>query len=219
MPRISLLTILIALLVALPLQAGAPVSVSSPDGRVRIELRSAERRERTTRPVIAILFRDEEVIGFSPLGVNLGDGTALGVACEIEGTERRHVHEAYTQFPGKRREVTSDANEAVVHLREKTPPGRKWDVMLRSADDGAAFRYAFPKQDGWEQLVIANERTGFAVPAVAKAYALPLNSFTTSHEKRYQVKPVGELSREWLLGLPLLLEYSSVPGSRSPRPM
>lgn len=209
MPRISLLALLIAAIDVSPLSAAVPISVSSPDGRVRIEFALRRAAGADNSPNYRVLFRDEEIVSLSPLGVSLGDGTALGGTCEIEGTESRHVHEAYTQFPGKRREVTSDANEVVVHLREKTPPGRKWDVWLRSADDGAAFRYAFPRQDGWEQLVIAGERTDFAVPVAVKAYALPLNSFTTSHEKRYEVKPVGELPREWLLGLPLLLEYGS----------
>jgi alpha-glucosidase len=35
---------------------------------------------------------------------------------------------------------------------------------------------------------------------------LPLESFTTSHEGRYQRQPVAETSAEWLIGLPILLE-------------
>jgi Glycosyl-hydrolase 97 N-terminal len=151
MHRISLLAALIALVGALPLQAGAPVSVSSPDERVRIEF-ALRGTGADSSPSYRVLFRDEEVVGFSPLGVDLGDGTALGRACEIEGTESRHVHEPYTQFPGKRRNVTSDANEAVVHLREKAPPvasgtsycdqpttGRLSDMAFQSRTVGSSW--------------------------------------------------------------------------------
>ncbi len=38
------------------------------------------------------------------------------------------------------------------------------------------------------------------------AYALPLKGFTSSHEGRYEKRPVSEIPRDWLLGLPLLTE-------------
>ncbi len=86
------------------------------------------------------------------------------------------------------------------------PPQRTWEVVLRAYDDGAAFRYRFPKNEGRDSLIIARERTQFRVAADAKAFALPLNGFTTSYEKRYAVKPVKDLPKDWLLGLPLLLQ-------------
>ena len=94
----------------------------------------------------------------------------------------------------------------MVRLRETTGPKRTWEVVLRAADDGAAFRYRFPEQAGWDDLAIKQERTEFRLPAAAKAFALPLNSFTSSYETRYQPKPVSELPAAWLLGLPLLAE-------------
>ena len=37
-------------------------------------------------------------------------------------------------------------------------------------------------------------------------YALRLASFTTSHEARYEKKAIAEIPKEWLIGLPLLVE-------------
>jgi alpha-glucosidase len=196
------------LLASRPALAAPPVAVSSPDGRVRIEFSLRRHGDADAVPHYRVLFRDAEVVGPSRLGLDLADGIALGGPCELEGVETRSVYETYTQFPGKRRAVTAHGAEAVVRLRETTAPGRRWQVVLRAYDDGAAFRYRFPAQDGWDALAVAGERTEFAVPAQAKAYALPLNGFTTSYEKRYQLKPAGELPRDWLLGLPLLLEHS-----------
>jgi alpha-glucosidase len=148
-----------------------------------------------------------DVIGWSRLGVDLADDVGfLGGPCEITAVETRSIREAYTQFPGKRRAVVAHATELTVQLREMATPKRRWDVVLRAYDDGVAFRYRFPRQEGWTELTSAGERTAFALPAQARAYALPLNGFTTSYEKRYQIKLAGELPRDWLLGLPLLLE-------------
>jgi alpha-glucosidase len=189
--------------------AAPPVAVSSPDGRLRIEFCLRRRGDADAVPHYRVLFRDAAVVGYSRLGIDLGDGMTLGGPCELEGVETRSVRETYTQFPGKRRAVTAHASEAVVHLRETTQPRRHWDAVLRAYDDGVAFRYRFPAQDGWRTLVVAGERTAFAVPPRARAYALPLNGFTTSYEQRYQAKRAGELPRDWLLALPLLIE---VPG-------
>jgi alpha-glucosidase len=186
--------------------AAQPVVCRSPDGTLTIEF--ALRRDGATASVPHYRVRrgTADVIGWSRLGVDLAGGGSLGGPCEITAVERNSVREKYTQFPGKRREVVAHGTEATVRLREKAKPHRRWEVVLQAYDDGVAFRYRFPAQEGWPALAIAGERTAFAVPARARAFALPLNGFTTSYEKRYEVRPAGELPRSWLLGLPLLLE-------------
>ncbi len=207
MSRVNFLAVLFALLGVLPLPAVEPISVSSPDGRVKIELTLRRAGEADAVPHYRVLFGGTEVVGFSRLGVLLGDNTALGGPCAVEGVETQSRRTSYTQFPGKRREVVDHCDEAVVRLRETTGPGRKWEVVLRAYDDGAAFRYRFPAAEGWDKLVLAGERTEFDLSSALRAVAEPLNGFTTSFEKLYQTKPVGELPKDWLLGLPLLLEY------------
>jgi alpha-glucosidase len=204
--RFSLAGVLFTLLGSLRLMAAPPVAVLSPDGRVTVEFALRRAGDADGIPHYRVLFRSKEVVGFSRLGVVLGDGTALGGSCELAAVETRSQCETYSQFPGKRREVIDHCTEAVVRLRESSRPVRQWEIVLRAYDDGAAFRYRFPAQDGWHSLIIAEEQTEFAVPVEARAFALPLNGFTTSYEKLYQVKPAGELPKNWLLGLPLLLE-------------
>ena len=183
--------------------AAPPVVCRSPNGTLAIAftLRTDGVPHYRVRSAAA------DVIGWSRLGINLADGGLLGGPCEVTAVETRSIRDAYTQFPGKRRGVVGHATETTLRLRETAKPKRRWEVVLRAYDDGVAFRYRFPAREGWTELAIAGERTEFAVPALARAYALPLNGFTTSYEKRYQVKPVGELPGDWLLGLPLLLEY------------
>ena len=179
-----------------------PVAVDSPDGRLRFELLVGA----DDPPRFRVAYRGRAVTLDSPLGVDLADGSSLGAGSTIEKVERRSFREAYDQFPGKRRRVEDRGSEIVVALRERAGPRRRWEVVARAYDDGAAFRYRFPAQEGWDRLEIAGERTGFRFPEGAKAHALPLASFTSSHEALYTHGPMADLKPGQLFGLPMLVE-------------
>src|SRR5262245_33771006 len=175
------------------------VRVLSPNGQVGIELLLQRHQESEAVPHYRVSFKDQPIIGMSRLRIDLADGPPLGGSCLIESVATHSCHTEYAVFPGKRRHVLDHGTETVVALRERTLPGRRWELVLRAYDDGVAFRYRFPAQKGWASLVIAGEGTEFALPDDARAYALPLNSFTTSYEKYYQKKPVTEIPKNWLL--------------------
>lgn len=186
------------------------VAVSSPNGKVQAEVILEAGDGQGSVPQYRATFNGRPVIRPSGLGIDLVDGSALGKDAMIEGVEKASIRESYTQFPGKRSRVLDHCEEAVISFREKGGQGRRWDLVVRAYDDGFAFRYRFPEQDGWDELAIAGERTQFSLPEPAKAYALPLAGFTTSHEARYETRPVAELPKDRLLGLPLLAE---IPGT------
>ena len=120
----------------------------SPSGHVRIEFSLRTVDQIDAAPHYRVTFRDKEVIGNSRLGFDLEGGDALGGSCEIVSSETRDVGEAYIQITGKRREVESHWTETTVLLQETTKPRRKWELIIRACDDGVAFRYRFPKQEG-----------------------------------------------------------------------
>jgi alpha-glucosidase len=183
----------------------SPLVVSSPDARVRVEV-FLHKAPSGTVPQYRITFQQRPVVLASPLQIDLSDGSTLGADCEFEGSETRTINETYRQHPGKRSAVVNRCNEIVLVLRERGRAGRSWQLVVRAYDDGAAFRYRFPSQEAWSTLTLKGERTIFALPEGAACFALPLNGFTTSYEKRYQKKSVADVPADWLLGLPLLLE-------------
>ena len=67
----------------------------------------------------------------SRLGVNLADGTALGAGSTIESVKTRTFRETYTQFPGKRGRSLDHGTEAVIAMRERAAPARRWEVVVR----------------------------------------------------------------------------------------
>jgi alpha-glucosidase len=186
------------------------VRVHSPNGQIRIELVLQRHEQADAVPHWRVYFKDRPIILNSRLAIDLPDAQSLGGSCFIDAVETISRRAEYVVSPGKRRHVLDHYTETIVALRERTTPGRKWELALRAYDDGVAFRYRFPAQEGWSDLVIGDEKTEFALPRDARAHALPLNSFTTSYERYYQKRPVTDIPGDWLIGLPLLLE---IPGS------
>jgi alpha-glucosidase len=189
--------------------ASEPVEVVSPNGRVRLGL-SFPVVDGAALPRVAIRFGDFPVIDHSDVGVDFADGRGLGRDTERIDATTRVVTDDFTQRTGKRSRVRATGRETVVRLRERGPQPLLWELVLRAYDDGVAFRYRFPHQPGLERLEIVRERTEFRFPPAAPGTVLPLNGFTTSYEKRYVTRPLGELSRDWLLALPVLVELQGL---------
>lgn len=184
-----------------------PIAVASPDGRIRAEV-FVEKEGEASRARYRVSFRGRPIIRPSGLSIELGGADGVGWDATVEGSRERSVRQTYTQVVGKRSRVLDHYNEAVVSFREKDAPARRglrWDLVVRVYDDGVAFRYEFPKQEGRADLAIADEHTAFRFPDGAIAHALPLASYTTSHEARYVTKPVADLPAG-LYGLPMLVE-------------
>ena len=63
--------------------AAPPVTATSPDGRVRIEVALRKAGETDAVPHYRVTFDGKEVMGHSRLGVELDGDTALGGPCEM----------------------------------------------------------------------------------------------------------------------------------------
>jgi len=183
-----------------------PISVNSPDGRLTMDVFLDPAEQAVSAPHYRVSFDGRPIVEKSALRVDLADGSTLGSDCMIDNSETRAIRSEFRQHPGKRSKVVAECVEATITLRERGPRARKWQLVCRAYDDGVAFRYRFPSQEGWPPRVLAGERTTFLVPAGASAFTLPLKSFTTSYETRCHKKPVAEVLGDWLLGLPLLVE-------------
>lgn len=184
----------------------AVVRVDSPNRQSRIELALRGSGDADAVPQWRAFFKDRAIIANSRLGIELADGQTLGGPCEIEKEQSQTINETYTVAVGKHSRITNRCNETVISLRERSGARRRWQVVLRAYDDGVAFRYHFPSQEGWPSLAISAERTEFAFPNGANAVALPLNSFTSSFEARYRQTQIKAVPSDWLIGLPLLVE-------------
>ncbi len=187
-----------------------PVVVHSPDGRIAIELFTRALPEAPSQLRYRVFLDKHAVIDASNLRVRLKDGNELGRNSVVVRSASVRIDSSFDQFPGKRRHVVDRANETTLSLRERGAKHLRWQLVVRAYDDGVALQYQFPRQPGWSELDLADEGTEFAFPAGAIATMLPLESFTTSHEGRYERRRVDEIPADRLLALPLLVELPRV---------
>ncbi len=99
-------------------------------------------------------------------------------------------------------------NELTLHLQDRAAPGRRFELVFRAYDDGAAFRYVLPDNAGWEDFKLSSERGEFRFPGNPWVWATNYGSFTTHQEAPFQRIRLNEIGANDVIGCPLLVEVS-----------
>jgi alpha-glucosidase len=180
-------------------------AVSSPNNQVKARFSLGQEGE----PQLSVSYDDVTLVD-GRLGLQFAASEPLRRGFEITGVDRKEHDETYEIAVGKASSARDHHRELIVSLREKSAPGRRLQLAFRAFDDGVAFRYLVPEQDGLADLVLTDELTELTLSNDSKAHFLPLNGYTTSYEQYYKTQPVSAIGRGTLLGLPVLLERATV---------
>lgn len=167
-------------------------SLESPDGSVRVALEltpAGELQYQVFHDGIAILEP-------SDLGMSLKDAQFSEGLTWSSVSAPKTIEDHYQMLHGKQRDIHTEVNEQTVKLRN--PDGEEITVRLRAFDDGVAFRYEFPDNDGALQR-FASERTSFDFPESATAWMQRMQVVNTgwestnpAYEEHYEMAiPVG----------------------------
>ncbi len=181
--------------------ASEPLTLRSPDGRLRVTFRLDERG----RPDFDVAYRDERVAS-GTLGLEFAGAGPLRENLKVVGVRRQRHDETYAIPVGKASSARDHHHELIVALEETAAPHRRLDLAFRAFDDGVAFRYVIPSQEPLDEFVLRDELTRLTFPGDPTARALPLKNYTTSYENYYETLRVSTIGPERLIGLPLLLE-------------
>lgn len=142
--------------------------VSSPDGRIEVQVGISERHE----PVYTVSFNGETVVRESRLGMRFKSAPHLDKGFHIAGAHTAEHRETWEQPWGERRLVSDHHRELRVRFAAEQP-ARQFDVVFRVFKDGVGFRYEVPEQDGYGALEIVDELTEFHLPRDATAWWIP----------------------------------------------
>jgi alpha-glucosidase len=186
-------------------QTSAPVVVSSPDGLIRMTFSAPG-----GRLVYQVGYRGKAVLDASGLGLEIQNQPVLGTDVEIVSSQSGKIDETYTLPAGKSKDLRNQCNTVALDVRETKDPKRRFTVEARAYNDGAAFRYVVPQQDGLDELRIANEHTQFVLAKDATTFPLILRNFRTSWEDNYRTVALSGIHPESLVALPLLTELPGV---------
>jgi len=165
--------------------------LASPDGTLHFDLRldsggalqyGVFRSDGTKRLV---------VIDWSPLGVTRADQAFVTGLKSTADARPATIDESYVVPHGKRRQNAHRARE--LRISFVNGAGAPMDLIVRVANDGAAFRYVFGAQDSGAKTV-TSENTGFAIPAGSTAWTLPRmppGKYTPAYEALFVEVPAG----------------------------
>jgi alpha-glucosidase len=203
-----------ALSAAVRCYARNPLKLDSPDGNITVVLELKENPQPYLpgeRAYYRVLFRGNEIIADSPLGLDFKDASALDHDFEIVGENQESHDSTWENSFGARRTVRDHYNQLTVMLRERHAPGRQLNLIFRAHNEGVAFRYSLPAQEALHDFTLSSENTGFYFARDSFAYALNLGSFTSSYEGDYRRVGLDRIKPTSLVALPLLVEIPDGP--------
>jgi len=198
--------ILLILFISVPLliytgRYEKPIRVLSPGGAIEISFKL----DADKSPVYSVFYGQTPIIVDSPLGIEFKQGGLLKQNLERTGFDRRGGDKTYELVAGKCRKARDRYNEVAVSLKEREEPRRKFDLILRAYDDGAAFRYLIPKQRNLEQFEIIAEWSAFRFPDNHACWAQRLDAWVSAFDKPYDAIKIDDMRPESIAALPFIV--------------
>ena len=143
-------------------------------------------------PYYTVAHNNTMVIDTSNMGFEFKEHHPLKDGFQIIKTTPE-THDEIWEMPwGEQRTVRNHFNGLVVELQEIEAPNRKLNIHFKAYDDGVAFRYEFPEQEGVDELVILDENTEFQLTEDHTTWWIPGD--WDIYEHLYSTTKVSEIN-------------------------
>jgi alpha-glucosidase len=199
-----------------PLLSQAALSVTSPDGRIKMTFGLKAGAKNSGALEYSVLFNGKSVVNESALGLGLEGGPSLGSDVRIDGAMPSSGIDDYSLRNTKTSKVHDAYNTLLIHTVESSGANRKLDVEARAYNDGIAFRYRVPEQSHLSDFKLKTEETEFRFAEDDTAWVLALPNYRSSYESEYvrlnlsSLSNQGGVSSHFLIGTPILLHQPGV---------
>lgn len=179
------------------------LSISSPDGKLKFSLK-------VTPENISyeVNYKKQPLVENSSLGFNFDSGE-FGSNLKVGKVRRKSIDETYELVVGKVSTARNHCNEMVVPLQERVSPGKLINLVVRAFNDGIAFRYEFPEQEGWNSYVMYDENTQFRLSGNPMALLMYLPGYINTHEGVYTHTGYDKIAKKRLIEMPVTLEFEN----------
>lgn len=179
------------------------VSVSSPDGKLKFLLK-------ITPETVSyeVNYKKQLLVENSLLGFSFDNGE-FGSNLKTGKVRRKSIDETYELVVGKVSSARNHCNEMIVPLQEKEAPGRLINLVVRAFNDGVAFRYEFPEQEGWNSYVMYDEKTQFRLNGNPMTLLMYLPGYINTHEGVYTHTEYDKIAKKRLIEMPVTLEFDN----------
>ena len=156
--RITVFALLLSPLLAATTRAADIPKLSSPDGKLSVNVQSANGL------TYSIDLDGAPLLIPSRLGLSFEGGLQLGENVQVLDSKVRANNTAWKDNFGKFSTVKDRYRELSLRLRENRPAPAEavdFEVLVRAYDDGVALRYVLPKQKSLGQFKLVENRTEF----------------------------------------------------------
>lgn len=144
-------------------------SIQSPDGSNTISFSLNE----DGSPSYSVNRNGQMVIDPSTLGMEFKDQAAWKNGLQLSTVEINNESETWEMPWGEQRSVDNTYNAMTVTLSDPANEGRQLILHFRAYDDGVAFRYELPAQEGINEVTIMDEHTQFQLTGDHDAWWIP----------------------------------------------
>jgi alpha-glucosidase len=187
------------------------VKLSSPDENVSIEVKTKSNdsvNSGSSGLFYSVSFHGEEIITDSPLGLEFKGMAPFGHECKITGKEFSKVDKTWERPWGKRKTVKDTYSQVSLSFKEKGTSERTFGLEIRAYNDGVAFRYIIPSQDGLSSFKLTHDNTGFRFKDNPTAWAATYGGFVSHQEAEFKKMKISEMDSV-VFGLPVLVKTAN----------
>ncbi|RPI24302.1 MAG: glycoside hydrolase family 97 protein [Acidobacteria bacterium] len=207
--RVRLRLLLFGMAFITTLHPALAESISSPDGKIRVEVGIKQKLEpypSGVRLYYSVLYNSRTLLADSPFRIDFKGMPPIAENLAVKGSRTSQGDQTWQTVWGKSKTVGNRFNELTLSLEESAEPHRRLDFVVRAFDDGVAFRYHLPAQPALTDFRLAEERSEFHFPGNPTVWAATYDSFQTHQETEFVKRKLADIKPGEIIGCPLLLE-------------
>jgi alpha-glucosidase len=162
------------------------IQLDSPDGKNHIVFILKD-----GKPFYRVIRNGRTVVDTSGLGFELKDMPPLSEGFKMEKATLTGNYDRWEPIWGQRNRIRDQHSHLIITLEERESPGRILELEFKAFDDGVAYRYSVPEQDGLSRVEITREMSEFRFTEDFSAWWIPGDY--DNHEFLYKNTPLSRI--------------------------
>ena len=164
--------------------------ISSPDKKIKVSINSNDGKISYSVSKNNKIIIDDSVLGIITDQFNFSNNLSL------KSISHTYYNEDWTQVWGEQKVITDEHNEMVVEVSAPfNDLPLDMNIRFRVFDDGVAFRYEIPEQEGVEVFNVLDELTEFNFSEDSESWWIPAYAYRR-YEFLYANTLISEISRD-----------------------
>ena len=173
------------------------LEVISPDGNIKFIFHSETDEVKDELPGFSLEAGKMSILLPSSIQINTGNIDEIADYKVIK-TERTSIINSWINNFGERKEIPDNYNQVKIFMKSK---GIRMNVIIRAYNEGVAFAYEYPEQDGKDSIKITDEKIVYRFPSDYNAWS------AARAQAPYSRVPLSKIENG--CERPLVIEYDS----------